>query len=329
MISKRAFLGSAAGAAAALFGVRAAPAFAEAATYPAHPVRWIVPYAAGGATDVLSRMVCQYLSEKLGQSFVVENKPGAGSTIGTQAVINSPADGYTLLLTSTANAINASFDRTLPFDFAKSIAPVAGLARIPLVLVVNNDLPVTNVAEFIAYAKANPGLAFGSAGVGSPQHLGAEMLKSAANIDIRHVPYRGSIPAMLDVIAGHIPFMIVDLQPALQQIKEGKVRVLGVTTPKRVAAAPDIPTIAEGGLPGYELVAWQGVVAPAGTPRPIVDVLAGQIARLLSDPATRERFTSIAIEPLPVSTPDSFADYIRTEVDRWTTIVKNSGAEAE
>lgn len=155
------------------------------------------------------------------------------------------------------------------------------------------------------------------------------MLKSAANIDIRHVPYRGSIPAMLDVIAGHIPFMIVDLQPALQQIKEGKVRVLGVTTPKRVAAAPDIPTIAEGGLPGYELVAWQGVVAPAGTPRPIVDVLAGQIARLLSDPATRERFTSIAIEPLPVSTPDSFADYIRTEVDRWTTIVKNSGAEAE
>jgi tripartite-type tricarboxylate transporter receptor subunit TctC len=155
------------------------------------------------------------------------------------------------------------------------------------------------------------------------------MLKSAANIDIRHVPYRGSVPAMLDVIAGHIPFMVVDLQPALQQIKEGKVRVMGVTTPKRVAAAPDIPTIAEGGLAGYELVAWQGVVAPAGTPRPVVDMLAAQIAKLLSDPATRERFTAIAIEPLPGSTPDGFAAYIRTEVDRWADIVRKSGAEAE
>jgi len=150
-----------------------------------------------------------------------------------------------------------------------------------------------------------------------------------AGIDIRHVPYRGSIPAMLDVIAGHIPFMVVDLQPALQQIKEGKVRVLGVTTPKRVTAAPDIPTIAEGGLAGYELVAWQGVVAPAGTPRPVVDMLAAQIAKLLSDPATSERFTAIAIEPLPGSTPDGFAAYIRTEVDRWADIVRKSGAEAE
>ncbi len=199
----------------------------------------------------------------------------------------------------------------------------------PFALIINPTLPVKTLAEFIAYAKANPGLAYGSAGNGSPQHLAAEMLRSAGDIDIRHVPYRGSIPAMLDVIAGHIPFMIVDLQPALQQIKEGKVRVLGVTTPKRVAAAPEIPTIAEGGLAGYELVAWQGVVAPAGTPRPIVDALAGQIKKLLDDPSTRERFTSIAIEPLPGSTPDSFGDYIKSEVDRWADIVKKSGAEAE
>ena len=187
----------------------------------------------------------------------------------------------------------------------------------PFALIVNPQIPAKTLAEFIAYAKSKPGLAYGSAGNGSPQHLGAEMLKAAAGIDIRHVPYRGSVPAMLDVIAGHIPFMVVDLQPALQQIREGKVRVLGVTTPKRVAAAPDIPTLAEGGLAGFELVAWQGVVAPAGVPRAIVDQLAAQIGKLMADPATRDKLTTIALEPLAGSTPDSFAAYIKTEVDRW------------
>jgi len=162
-----------------------------------------------------------------------------------------------------------------------------------------------------------------------PQHLGAEMLKSAARLDIRHVPYRGSVPAMLDVIAGHIPFMVVDLQPALPQMRDGKVRVLGVTTSKRVAAAPEIPTLSESGLPGFELVAWQGVVAPAGTPRAIVDALALQIKTLLADPKTGERFAAIALEPLPGSTPDSFAAFIKTEVDRWAAIVRTSGVEAE
>jgi len=163
----------------------------------------------------------------------------------------------------------------------------------------------------------------------APQHLGAEMLRTASGIDIRHVPYRGSIPAMLDVVAGHIPFMVVDLQPALQEIREGKVRVLGVTTPKRVAAAPDIPTIAEAGLPGFELVAWQGVVAPAGTPRPVVNALAAQMAALMADPATRERLTKLTLEPLPPSTPDSFAAYIKTEVERWAVIVRSSGVQLE
>src|SRR6201999_893666 len=204
-----------------------------------------------------------------------------------------------LLATSTTLAINKTLYKNLPYDPVKDFAAVSLVAAVPFALVVNPTIPAKTVAEFITYAKQNPGLAFGSAGNGSPQHLGAAMLKSAANIDIRHVPYSGKVPAMLDVVAGHIPFMIVDLQPALQQIKEGKVRVLGVTTPQRVAAAPDIPTVAEAGLPGYELVAWQGVVAPANTPRPIVDALAAQIGKLLADPATRERFTSIAIEPLP------------------------------
>jgi tripartite-type tricarboxylate transporter receptor subunit TctC len=197
------------------------------------------------------------------------------------------------------------------------------------VLIVNPQLPVNTLSEFIRYAKSSPGLAYGSAGNGSPHHLGAEMLKSAAGIDIRHVPYRGSVPALLDVIAGHISLMVVDVLPALPQIREGKVRALGVTTRTRVAAAPDIPTIAESGLPGFELVSWQGVVAPAGTSRPIVDRLAGEIGKLLADPTSHERFAAMALEPLPGSTPDSFAYYIKSEVDRWAEIVKNSGAQLE
>jgi tripartite-type tricarboxylate transporter receptor subunit TctC len=307
----------------------ASPAAAQNA-YPSRNIRMIVPYPPGGTTDLLGRLIADQLKTGLNAVVVVENKPGAGTTLGAGEVARSEPDGYTLLIaTSTTLAINKTLYKKLTYDPVKDFAAIALVAAVPFALIINPEIPAKNLTEFIAYAKAHPGLAYGSAGIGSPQHLGAEMLRSAANIDIRHVPYRGSIPAMLDVIAGHIPFMIVDLQPALQQIKEGKVRVLGVTTPKRVAAAPDIPTIAEGGLSGYELVAWQGVVAPAGTPRPVVDALAGQIAKLLSEPATRERFTAIAIEPLPASTPDSFAAYIKTEVDRWTTIVKNSGAEAE
>jgi tripartite-type tricarboxylate transporter receptor subunit TctC len=305
------------------------PALAEAA-YPSRNIKMIVPYPPGGTTDLLGRLIADQIKTGLNAIVVVENKPGAGTTLGAGEVARSEPDGYTLLMaTSTTLAINKTLYKKLPYDPVKDFAAISLVAAVPFALIINPAFPAKTLTEFIAYARANPGLAFGSAGNGSPHHLGAEMLKSAANIDIRHVPYRGSVPAMLDVIAGHIPFMIVDLQPALQQIKEGKVRVLGVTTPKRVAAAPEIPTIAEAGLPGYELVAWQGVVAPANTPRPIVDALAAQIAKLLANPATIERFTSIAIEPLPASTPDSFADYIKTEVDRWATIVKNSGAEAE
>jgi tripartite-type tricarboxylate transporter receptor subunit TctC len=298
--------------------------------YPSRNIKMIVPYPPGGTTDLLGRLIAEQIKTGLNAIVVVENKPGAASTLGAEQVARSEPDGYTLLMaTSTTLAINKSLYKKLPYDPVKDFAPVALVAGVPFALIINPAIPAKTLAEFIAYAKSNPGLAYGSAGNGSPQHLAAEMLRSAAGIDIRHVPYRGSVPAMLDVIAGHIPFMIVDLQPALQQIKEGKVRVLGVTTPKRVAAAPDIPTIAEGGLAGYELVAWQGVVAPAGTPRPVVDALAAQIKKLLDNPSTRERFTSIAIEPLPESTPDSFGDYIKSEVDRWAEIVKKSGAEAE
>ena len=305
------------------------PARAQAA-YPGRTIRMIVPYPAGGTTDFLGRLVADQLKSGLGATVVVENRPGAGTTLGADLVAKSEPDGYTLLMaTSTTLAINKTLYKKLPYDPALDFMPIGLVAGVPFALIVNPSIPVTTLAEFIAYAKSKPGLAYGSAGNGSPQHLGAEMLKAAAGIDIRHVPYRGSVPAMLDVIAGHIPFMVVDLQPALQQIREGKVRVLGVTTPKRVAAAPDIPTLAEAGLPGFELVAWQSVVAPSGTPRGIVDLLAAQIAMLMSDPATRDKLTTISLEPLPPSTPDSFAAYIKTEIERWAVIVKNSGAELE
>jgi tripartite-type tricarboxylate transporter receptor subunit TctC len=309
--------------------LRAMPAFAQDA-YPSRTIKLIVPYPAGGTTDFLGRLVADQLKSGLGATVIVENKPGAGTTLGAEQVARAEPDGYTLLMaTSTTLAINKTLYKKLPYDPVKDFSPIALVAGVPFALIINPQVPAKSPSEFIAYAKSKPGLAYGSAGNGSPQHLGAEMLKASAGIDIRHVPYRGSVPAMLDVIAGHVPFMVVDLQPALQQIREGKVRVLGVTTPKRVAAAPDIPTLAEAGLPGFELVAWQGVVAPAGTPRAIVDRLAVQIGTLVADRGTRDKLTTVSLEPLPASTPDSFADYVRTEVDRWAGIVRNSGAELE
>ena len=307
----------------------ASPARAQAA-YPNRTIKMIVPYPAGGTTDLLGRMIADQLKSGLEATVIVENKPGAGTTLGADLVAKSEPDGYTLLMaTSTTLAINKTLYRKLPYDPVKDFAPIGLVVGVPFALIINPTIPARTLQEFIAYAKSKPGLAYGSAGNGSPQHLGAEMLRSAAGIDIRHVPYRGGIPAMLDVIAGHIPFMVSDLPPALQQFREGKVRLLGVTTPKRVGVAPDIPTIAEAGLPGFELVAWQGVVAPSGTPRPIVDVLAAQMARLMADAPTRERLIKLSLEPLPPSTPDSFAAYITSEVERWATIVKNSGAEPE
>jgi tripartite-type tricarboxylate transporter receptor subunit TctC len=318
-----------AGGGGGLVWLTGVPARAEAA-YPSRTIKMIVPYPAGGTTDLLGRLIADQLKSGFGATIIVENKPGAGTTLGAEQVAKSEPDGYTLLMaTSTTLAINKTLYKNLPYDPVKDFAPVGLVAGVPFALIINPTIPAKTLTEFIAYAKSKPGLAYGSAGNGSPQHLGAEMIKTAAGIDIRHVPYRGSVPAMLDVIAGHIPFMVVDLQPALQQIREGKVRVLGVTTPKRVAAAPDIPTLAEAGLAGFELVAWQGVVAPAGTPRAIVDQLAAQLGKLMADPATRDRLTALSLEPLPPSTPDRFAAYIKAEVDRWAVIVKNSGAEIE
>ncbi|SHL11472.1 Tripartite-type tricarboxylate transporter, receptor component TctC [Bradyrhizobium lablabi] len=327
MISKRAFLHSAAGMALASLGARTiTPAKADA--YPSHPVRWIVPYTAGGATDVISRLICQRLSERLGQPFVVENKPGAGSNIGTQAVIAAPPDGYTLLLTSTANAINASFDPSLPFDFAKGIMPVAGLARIPLVLVVNNDLPAHNVAEFIAYAKANPGkLSIASSGIGTSLHLSGELFKAMAGIQFTHVPYRGSAPGLTDVMSGQIQGMFDNVTSSFELVRSGKLRALGVTTHDRSETLPDVPPISDV-LAGFETSSFYGVGAPHDTPQAIVDLLNKEINAALADSAIKQRLGELGAIPLPGNATE-FAAMLTTETEHWRKVVEMSGQKKE
>ncbi len=326
LLTRREAMAGCGGGLALMAGV---PALAQAA-YPSRTIRMIVPYPADGTTDFLGRLIADRLKGALGVTVEVENRPGGATALGADLVARSDPDGHTLLMvTSTTMAINKTLYRNLPYDPVKDFTPIALVAGVSFALIVNPMIPAKTLAEFITYAKSKPGLTYGSAGIGSPQHLGAEMLRAAAGIDIRHVPYRGSVPAMLDVIAGHVPFMVMDLQPALKPIREGKVRCLGMTTPRRVAAAPEIPTLAESGLAGFELVAWQGVVAPAGLPRAIADQLAGEIGKLVADPATRDKLNAIGVEPLPGSTPENFAAYVRTEIDRWAAIVKASGAELE
>ena len=329
MISRRNLFHSATGATAALLLRRSISAVRAAApAYPSQPVRWIVPYTAGGATDVLSRLICQYLSDRLGQAFVVENKPGAGSDIGTQYVINSPADGYTLLLTSTANAINASFDPSLSYNFAKDIVPVAGVARIPLVLVINNDLPIHDVAGFIAYAKAHPGsLSIASSGVGTSLHLSGELFKAMAGIKFTHVPYRGSAPGLTDVMSGHIQGMFDNVTSSFEFVRNGKLRALGVTTKERSDILPDVPPISDT-LPGYETSSFYGVGAPHGIPLEIVDLLNKQINAALADPGIKQKIADLGAIPI-TGDAKQFAAMLTVETDRWRKVVEMSGQRKE
>jgi tripartite-type tricarboxylate transporter receptor subunit TctC len=327
MISKRTLFQSAACAGMAMFGAGLMGS-ARAGAYPDHAVRWVVPYTAGGATDVLSRLICQFLSDKLGQSFIVENKPGAGSNIGTQAVINSPPDGYTLLLTSTANAINASFDPSLPYDFAKDIMPVAGVARIPLVLVVNNDLPIHSVADFIAYAKANPGkMSIASSGIGTSLHLSGELFKSMAGVQFTHVPYRGSAPGLTDVMSGQIQGMFDNVTSSFEFVRTGKLRALGVTTKERSDTMPGVPSISDT-LPGYETSSFYGVGAPRDTPQEIVDLLNKQINAALADPVIKQRIAELGAIPL-TGDAKQFGAMLAAETEHWRKAVELSGQKKE
>ena len=328
MIGRRALFNSAACVGLALLGAGWTASAQADSSYPGRPVRWVVPYTAGGATDVLSRLICQRLSERLGQPFVVENKPGAGSNIGTLAVINSPADGYTLLLTSTANAINASFDPSLPYDFAKGIVPVAGIARIPLVLVVNNDLPVRDVSEFIAYAKANPGkLSIASSGIGTSLHLSGELFKAMAGVQFTHVPYRGSAPGLTDVMSGQIEGMFDNVTSSFELVRSGKIRALGVTTRDRSETMPDVPSISDT-LPGFETSSFYGVGAPRGTPQEIVDLLNKEINSALADAAIRQRLGELGAIPISGDVRQ-FDAMLATETGRWRKVVELSGQKKQ
>jgi tripartite-type tricarboxylate transporter receptor subunit TctC len=304
---------------------------AASENYPARPVAIIVPYAPGGGTDLLARIVGQELAKRLGKSFIVENRPGGGTVIAALAAARAPPDGYTLLMgTSTPLAINATLHRNLPYDPVADFVPLALVANVPFVLVVSPSLPVKSVSELIKLAKEKPGsLSYGTSGPGSPHHLYSELFKSMTGIEMTHIPYKGSVPALTDVVAGHIPLMFVDLGPAQPMIKDGKVRALGVSSAVRVASLPDVAPIAEVGVPGFEAVAWQMLVAPANTPKEIVDTLHKELKAILALPEIKRRINELGMIPVDSPPPEELARYVKTEIVRWGEIVKKSGASIE
>jgi tripartite-type tricarboxylate transporter receptor subunit TctC len=301
---------------------------AAAADYPTRPVKLVVGFAAGGPTDILARRMAQYLSDKLGQQFVIENKPGATGNIATEFVINAPPDGYTILVTTTANAINMTFLQRLTSNFLRDMEPVAGLANFTYIMLVNPGVPAKTVAEFIAYAKANPGkINFASGGIGSSNQLAAEMLKSMTGIDLVHVPYRGNAAAYADLISGNVQLIFADVASGRPHAQSGALRPLGVTAPKRLATLPDIPAIAET-VPGYEANGWYGFAAPKGTPPAIIEKLNAAINAGLNDPELKARFAQLEAEPL-VFTPKEYGAFLVSEVERWGKAVKAAGIKGD
>jgi tripartite-type tricarboxylate transporter receptor subunit TctC len=324
MTTRRRFL------ALALAGVLTFPTAAFAQAYPSKPIRFVVPYPAGGPLDTVARLLGGKLSESMKQPVIVDNKPGAGGNIGADAVAKSPPDGYTLLMGAVAtHAINPTLYASMPYDAVRDFTPVTQVASTPNVLVVNPSIPAGNVREFIAYAKANPGkLNFGSGSTGSAGHLAGELFKSMAGVDMTHVPYKGAGPAMQDLVGGQIQLMFDNLASSLGQIRAGRVKALAVTTAKRTTLAPELPTIAESGLPGFDISTWFGVFVPAHTPQPIVDRLHAELTRALAMPDVREKMVQLGAEPVG-NRPEEFAAYIRSEADKYAQVVKASGARAD
>jgi tripartite-type tricarboxylate transporter receptor subunit TctC len=301
---------------------------AKAENYPYKPVRFIIGYTPGGSADIAARLIGQWLSERLGQSFIVESRPGAGSNIGTEAVIRSPPDGYTILLVAPANAINATLYRKLNYNFIRDIAPVAGIIRFPNVMEVNPSVPVKTVPEFITYAKANPGkINFASSGNGSTIHMSGELFKMMTGVDIVHVPYRGSAQALTDMLGGQVQVMFDNVPTSLEHIRSGKLRPLAVTTSTRSEVLPDVPTVADF-VPGYESSAWYGVAVPKGTPPEIIDMLNRAINAGLADPKLKARFAELSAAVLPGS-PADFGKLLVDETEKWAKVVKFSGASAD
>jgi tripartite-type tricarboxylate transporter receptor subunit TctC len=314
----------------ALAATAAAPGVAAEGAFPDHPARLVVPFPAGGPLDAVGRAIAQKLGEAWGQSVVVENKPGAGGNIGADYVAKSPPDGYTVVMGAlSTHAVNPSLYAKMPYDAVKDFAPITLVAVTPNVLVVNPDLPVHSVQELIAYAKANPGkLAFGSGSNGSAGHLAGELLKVDAGIDMIHVPFKGAAPAMQALLANQTQLMFDNLASAMAQVKAGKLRALAVTTAKRSPLVPDLPTMAEAGVPGFDISTWFGLLAPAGTPPAIVAKWNEGVTRILRDPAMRERLAAQGAEAAP-TTPQAFAQFIAAEVPKYARIVKASGAKID
>ena len=323
-LARRRFLYLAAGAAA----LPAVSLIATAQTYPTRPVRFIIGYPAGGSADLTARLLGQWLSERLGQPFVIESRPGAGTNIATEAVVNAPPDGYTLLLVAPANAINATLYEKLNHNFMRDIAPVAGLIRFPNVIVVNPSVPAKTVPELIAYARANPGkLNMASSGNGSTIHVSGELFKMMTGVNMVHVPYRGGAPALTDMISGQVQVMFDNVPTSIEFIRAGKLRALAVTTATRSEVLPDLPTVADF-VPGYEASAWYGVGVPKGTPDDVIDKLNKEINAILADPKAKARLADLGASLLAGS-PADFGKLVADETEKWGKVVKFSGAKPD
>lgn len=303
---------------------------ASAQSYPNKTVRVVVPFSAGSTTDILGRLVAQKLTERWGQQVIVDNRPGAGGNIGSDLVARAVPDGYTILVSAASTlAINASLYKNMPYDTATAFAPITLIATVTNVLVVHPSLPAKTVKELIALAKSRPGqLNFASGGSGGTQHLSGELFKMMAGVDMVHIAYKGSAAAMPDVLGGHVLLIFDGVPQSLPYIKAGKLRPLGVTTAKRSPALPDVPTIAEAALPGYEATAWFGVVAPAGTPKDVIDRLNRDVVGILNTPEIRERLTAQGATPAP-QTPEEFSRFIKSEMVKWAKVVKATGASVD
>jgi len=301
---------------------------ALAQSYPSRPVHWIVSFAAGGGNDIVARLVGQFLSEKLGQQFIIEDRGGAGGNIGMASVLSAAPDGYTIGFAAPNNAINATLYDKLPFDFLRDSVPVAGTMLLTNVMEVHPSVPTRTVAEFIGYAKANPGrIYFASSGTGASPHMSGELFKAMTGVDIVHVPYRGAGPAMADLLPGRVQVMFDNLPSSIEHIRSGRLRALGVTAGKRSDALPDVPTIGET-VPGYEVDVWNGIVAPRGTPPEIIGTLNRAVNAVLADPRLQARFADLGGAPMPM-TPGAFGDLLVAETAKWAKVVKFSGAKPE